>query len=47
MEEVAEKLLECDTIIRSLRPSNLKAKLLMTQETLRRNSTLMGGTATA
>lgn len=43
MDEVQQKLSECDVILSSMKSSIVKEKLLITQETLRRNSSSMEG----
>lgn len=46
MDEVKEKLSECDIILSSMKSSATKEKMLIAQETLRRNNSLMEGAAT-
>lgn len=43
MDEVKRKLHECDVILGTMARSSAKDKLVLTQETLRRNDALMAG----
>ena len=43
MDEVQQKLSECDIILNSMKFSAAKEKLLITHETLKRNSSSMEG----